>query len=189
MDYFNKRENVDLYSSMMQNYDNSFIINEVKKILPQNSSLLELGMGTGVDLISLSQYYSVIGSDYSPLFISDFKQKSNLNVCVLNAVTIDINKKFDCIFSNKVLQHLSIDDFSISLVNQSKHLTKNGILFITLWHGEHREEFECNGALRFVYYDEKTLKKLLPNTIQLENIILYSEFEKDDSIIIILKLT
>ncbi len=187
MDYFMSRQNVDLYTGMMADYDNSFIINEVKKAVPSGSLLLEVGMGTGADLLCLAQHYNVTGSDSSPLFVDDFKQKSNLDVCVLDAVTMDIDKKFDCIFSNKVLQHLSKAEFLASLKNQSLHLNNNGILFFTLWHGEPREEFEFDGALRFVYYDASSIKSLVPKGLKLEQIILYPEFEKDDSMIVILR--
>ncbi len=188
MDYFSNRKNVDLYSSMMEGYDNRFIIEEIQKKLPIGSTLLELGMGTGADLISLSEIYKVMGSDNSPLFVSDFKKKSKLNVCVLDAVTVDIDQKFDCIFSNKVLQHLSKDDFSLSLKQQSKHLNENGILFFTLWHGKPREEFEFNGELRFVYYDEPSLQSLIPNELTIENIVHYAEFENNDSMLVVLRL-
>ncbi len=188
MDYFSERKNVDLYSSMMEGYDSSFIVGEVAKRLPKGATLLELGMGTGADLIALSEKYEVIGSDTSPLFVSDFKLKSDIEVQTLDAVTVEIDKKFDCIFSNKVLQHLSKDAFVTSLKNQSKHLNENGMLFFTLWHGTPREEFELEGALRFVYYDKATLESLVPKELDVENITYYAEFEKNDSMIVILRI-
>ncbi len=188
MSFFTKRENVDLYSSMMQGYDNSFLMKEIKKVLPKSSSLLELGMGTGIDLLSLSEEYEVIGSDYSQLFVDDFHKISEIEAVVLDAVSVNINNKFDCIYSNKVLQHLSKKDFVISLKNQAKRLKNNGILFFTLWNGEYREEFEFDGELRFVYYNRKIIEKLLPDELKIERILTYSEFEDDDSIIIILRL-
>ncbi len=188
MDYFNKRKNVDLYRSMMDGYDNRFLMDEVSKALPKGSTLLELGMGTGADLLSLSEKYTVLGSDSSPLFVHDFKMKSALEVFVLDAVTVDIDKKFDCIFSNKVLQHLSKEDFAISLKNQAAHLNKNGILFFTLWHGTPREEFEFDGELRFTYYDSAALKALVPKELLIENLTLYPEFEENDSMLVVLRL-
>ncbi len=187
MDYFKNRKNVDLYTEMMADYDNNFVISEVSKILPKGSRLLELGMGTGVDLISLSSEYDVIGSDSSHLFVKDFKKKSDIEVMVLDAVDINISRYFDCIYSNKVLQHLSKEDFIKSLNSQSRHLSTNGIIYATLWTGEYREEFEFDGQLRFVYYDETTLKNLIPNELQLEQLIYYSEFETNDSLIMILR--
>ncbi len=187
MKYFMNRENVDLYTEMMGEYDNTFIINEVNKILPKGSSILELGMGTGVDLIALSETYNVVGSDNSQFFVDDFKNKSDIEVMLLDAVDINISDSFDCIFSNKVLQHLSKEDFVKSLKSQYEHLLANGMIFATLWAGEYREEFEFDGQLRFVYYDEKTLRKLIPEELKLEQVIYYSEFEGNDSFIVILR--
>ncbi len=62
-------------------------------------------MGTGVDLITLSEAYNVVGSDSSQIFIDDFKKKSDIEVMVLDAVDININRSFDCIYSNKVLSY------------------------------------------------------------------------------------
>ncbi len=187
MEYFMNRKNVDLYTEMMKEYDNKFIISSVNKILPKGSTLLELGMGTGVDLISLSETYKVIGSDSSQLFVDDFKIKSNIKVIVLDAVDVNINCNFDCIYSNKVLQHLSTQDFTKSLKSQCDHLSASGIIFATLWAGEYREEFEFDGQLRFVYYDESILKKLIPEELELEQLVYYTEFELNDSFIIVLR--
>ncbi len=187
MEYFKSRENVDLYTEMMTDYDNDFIISKVIDILPKGSRLLELGMGTGADLISLSDIYDVIGSDSSKLFVDDFKGKSIIEVIVLDAVDVNINCTFDCIYSNKVLQHLSKEDFVKSLNSQCARLSTNGIIFATLWSGEYHEEFEFDGQLRFVYYDETTLKKLIPKGLELEQLTYYSEFEPNDSLIIVLR--
>lgn len=187
MDYFKQRKNVDLYTNMMKGYDNSFVIGQVEKILPQNSTLLEIGMGTGLDLISLSQKYNVVGSDYSRFFVEDFKLKSDLEVFVLDAVNIDIDRKFDCIYSNKVLQHLSKDEFRSSLISQYEHLNKDGIIFLTLWYGEYREEYESDGQLRFIYYNEKAIENIIPKQLKIENVVLYSEFDYNDSMIVVLR--
>ncbi len=187
MEYFKIRQNVDVYTKMMSQYDNSFVISEIKKILPKGLSLLELGMGTGLDLIELSKDYNVIGSDSSHLFIDDFKNISDIKVMILDAVDFNINQKFDCIYSNKVLQHLSNKDFLKSLQCQSEHLSNNGIIFSTLWSGEYKEEFMFDGQLRFIYYNKAILEKLIPKELGIFKIIYYSEFEANDSLIMVLK--
>lgn len=185
MNYYEKRENVDFYTKMMEGYDNHFILEQVEKVLPPKSTLLELGIGTGLDLIELSKNYNVVGSDVSKLFLADFKRKSDLEVHQLDATTVDIDKTFDCIYSNKVLQHLSKEDFITSLQNQCTHVNKNGILFHTLWKGEYHEEFTM--GLRCIYYNKEILERIVPQELHIENIILYSEFEPDDSLILILR--
>ena len=186
MSYFKNRHNVDVYTDMMTGFDNHFVITQVQKVLPVNASLLELGMGTGLDLVSLSTYYQVVGSDYSPHFIDDFKRTSDLEVYELDAITLGINRKFDCIYSNKVLQHLPIQEMRTSLINQCLHLNENGIIFMTLWHGSHREEFEFDGQLRFIYYDRDSMERLVPEGWIFKHFITYAEFEAQDSIIVVL---
>ena len=186
MGFFQDRDSVDQYTQMMEGYDNTFVIGAVENILPFHATLLELGMGTGLDLVSLSKKYKVVGSDYAPLFIADFQEKSNLEVCVLDAIQVDINRKFDCIYSNKVLQHLSPEDFVTSLKNQCNHLNHKGIIFMTLWHGSYREEYEQDGQLRFVYYDKNSLEKIIPSSLSFQFLLLYSEFEDDDSMAVVL---
>ncbi len=187
MNYFKKRENVDLYTKMMEEYDNAFVISKIKDILPKHSTILEIGMGTGNDLIELSEEYDVLGSDNSKYFVEDFKKKYNIEAIMLDAISIDINKKFDCIYSNKVLQHLSKEEFIQSLVNQGKHIHDNGMIFMTLWKGEYKETFEFDNQLRFVYYNEGTLRKIVPAGLVIHDIIYYREFDDNDSIILILK--
>lgn len=182
-----KRNNVDLYTRMMDGYDNSFVMKQLENVLPKQSKLLELGMGTGADLIALSKNYQVTGSDQSPLFVADFKKKSTLPVYVLDAVTMEIKEKFDCIYSNKVLQYLTEEQLKQSLTRQSEHLNKDGILFMTLWHGTPRKESMLDGEYDMFYYDEATIKALLPSDLKLETCLLYEEFEKNDSMIVILK--
>lgn len=189
MNFYHKPENVQQYRSMMADYDNSTVLHMVREVLPFGSSLLELGMGTGLDLLDLSQNYQVIGSDFSPVFVSDFRREHpEIPVYELNAVDFSLNKKFDCIYSNKVLYHLSAVDFQKSLQIQAEHLSENGIIFLTLWLREFREKV-YEEDLRFTYYTEKDIENLLPKNLQIEKMTRYAEMEADDSIAVILRRT
>ncbi len=187
MNYFLDEDNVRTYTDMISDYDNTYIMNELHKFLPQHSSLLELGMGTGKDLVTLAKTYNVIGSDYSPIFIRSFQQISNIPVMVLNAIDVNIEQNFDCIYSNKVLQHLTPSDMATSLEHQAIHLNSGGILFFTLWQGAHREELMFDDSLRFTYYTEEDVKKVIPTRLKVETITSYSEFETDDSLLVVLR--
>ena len=189
MNYFLKKENVEVYEQMMQEYDNTFIIQEIENIVPDNATILELGMGTGADLIALAEKYQVLGSDYSPIFIDKFKEKYDLNVCVLDAVTVEIRETFDCIFSNKVLQHLTVEEFIESLNNQGDHLNFDGVLIFTLWKGEHKESLMFDGDLRFIYYNEMVLNQIIPEQFQVQEMKTYTEMESDDSLFVVLRLS
>ncbi len=183
MNYFNKIENVEKYRLSMHAYDNRFIINTVTKIAKPGGTLLELGMGTGLDLIALSNYYEVLGSDASNLFIDAFKKQSSIPVINLNAIYFNLAKTFDVIYSNKLLSYLNDKEVKQSLVAQAKHLNANGKLIATLWLGE--DQSETYDELTCYYYSLKALKKLLPKDLLLEEVITYSELDKNDSIIIV----
>lgn len=188
MNYFMKKENVDKYSEMVKDYNGSWLIDKLSAFLPINSSVLELGMGTGHDFDLLSKKYKVIGTDNSPIFIKNYKAKnSNANVMLLDAIHVDIDKTFNCIFSNKVLQHLTKEQFIESLNNQKRRLTPHGIIFMTLWEGKYREELMCDNQLRFTYYTKEDLIEIVQDNFIILDISLYKECENNDSILVVLQ--
>ena len=114
---------------MTRDYDACRICAKVKEVLPLRCTLLELGMGLGKDLLALSKYYRVTGSDYSPLFLDEFCSKHpEIEVLEVNAANFSLNNKFDCIYSNKVLYHLSAPEFRRSLQLQAEHLNDQGMI-------------------------------------------------------------
>lgn len=173
---------------MLKGYDGSWIMDKLNKYLTDGASVLELGMGAGLDLDLLSRKYTVLGTDNSPLFIEDYKVKNTgTEVRLLDAIVMDIDEKFDCIFSNKVLQHFTREDFITSLKNQNHHLNPNGILFMTLWEGEHREELMFDNQLRFTYYTKNDIKEISNNNFKVINIEHYTELENNDSLLVVLQ--
>lgn len=186
MNFYHQRENVDLYNEMARNYDPGLLVKRVREYLPNHSTLLELGMGPGTDLLALSKYYEVTGSDVSPVFLDDFRSAHlEIEVLEVDAANFSLDRKFDCIFSNKVLYHLSVPDVQESLRLQVKHLNDGGIIVMTLWYGAHREEFY--EGLRFVYYTEQEIRELIPDGLKIETIERYTEMEQDDSLLVVLK--
>lgn len=129
MNFYHKQGNVALYKDMTRDYDACRICAKVKEVLPLRCTLLELGMGLGKDLLALSKYYRVTGSDYSPLFLDEFCSKHpEIEVLEVNAANFSLNNKFDCIYSNKVLYHLSAPEFRRSLQLQAEHLNDQGMI-------------------------------------------------------------
>lgn len=187
MGFFDKKENVDDYIKMVQEYDFSFVKNAITTHLSPGATLLEIGMGPGVDLLVLAQQYKVTGSDASTIFVDRFKtlyRDSMIPVLQLDARTLNIQTKFDCIYSNKVLMHLKKEEMTISLKRQSELLNDGGIIFATLWYGNSEEKY---GELLFNYYNEKTIPDLLPKELEISTLERYTEENKDDSFYMILK--
>lgn len=190
MKFFMKEENVNQYIEMTKEYDPTSIVNKVKKYLPKGSTLLELGMGEGRDLELLSKEYKVVGSDNSEVFINKYKEKNKgIEVLPIDATMMNTERIFDCIYSNKVLHHLTKKDFIKSLNLQKNNLNNKGIIFMTLWNGEYREEIMFDGEIRFTYYLENDIREIVKNDYDIVTIETYNEFEEheNDSLLVILR--
>ncbi len=190
MKFFMKEENVNQYIEMTREYDPTSIVNKVKKYLPKGSTLLELGMGEGRDLELLSKEYKVVGSDNSEVFINKYKEKNKgIEVLPIDAIMMNTERTFDCIYSNKVLHHLTKKDFIKSLNLQKNNLNNKGIIFMTLWNGEYREEIMFDGEIRFTYYLENDIREIVKNDYDIVTIETYNEFEEheNDSLLVILR--
>ena len=111
MGFFDTEKGVEKYITMAEGYDGVELIKILQKYLSKDSTVLELGMGPGKDLDILKESYTVTGSDNSQIFLDKYKENhQDADVLLLDAVNIPTNRKFDCIYSNKVLHHLSKED-------------------------------------------------------------------------------
>jgi trans-aconitate methyltransferase len=116
MDYYKQERNVKEYIKMAEGFDGQKLITELINHLPRNSSVLEIGMGPGKDIPLLEKYYKVTGSDNSDLFIDRYrKAHPNVDLIFLDAITIETDRKFQGIYSNKVLIHLTREEFKNSI--------------------------------------------------------------------------
>lgn len=185
MNYWNSKKNVEEYIKIAERYDSQDLIEILKKYLPQGSSVLELGMGSGKDLDILNKTFKATGTDISTIFIEIYKKKQkNADVFILDAITLKTDRKFDCIYSNKTLQHLTKSEFKQSLKKQKELLNPNGIVFHSLWEGDKEEKY---GNLLSVYYTKKKLENIVRNDYDIVEIALYTETEVNDSLFMILK--
>jgi trans-aconitate methyltransferase len=183
--YFDDLENVQEYMKMVAGYDGQDLIKNLEAYLKPGSTLLELGMGPGKDLDLLQKKYAVTGSDSSEVFLELYrKQNPAVDLLKLDALTLNTDRKFDCIYSNKVLHHLKRDTLPISLEKQHELLNPDGILFHTFWKGKGEE---IHHDLLFVYYTQDDLISIVPDRYKILKNVLYKEDEKDDSIILILQ--
>ncbi len=165
---------------MSRKYDGRELIAKLKDYLPKGATVLELGMGPGKDLDILSQSYSVTGSDNSALFLNLYrKKKKDADLLLIDAVTIKTERKFDCIYSNKVLHHLTREQLSLSLQRQKQLLNKGGILLHSFWYGDGEERHH---NLLFTYYTKSNLTELVKDHLKVLEIEKYKEMENDDSL-------
>ena len=185
MSYFDDPKNVEDYIKMAEGYDGRELIDTLTSHLPPGATVLELGMGPGKDFELLSEHSQVTGSDYSATFIERYRQKdAAANLLQLDAVTLDIDRTFNCIYSNKVLHHLSRDELRQSFQNQARVLNDEGLLFHSFWYGDKEEEFS---GLRFVYYTEATLAEVIGDVYEIVESERYTEMDEGDSFYVVLR--
>lgn len=185
MGYFDDRKRAEEYIEMAVGYDGRDLIEVLKEYLPEGASLLELGMGPGTDLDLLGQSYQVTGSDCAQPFLDIYREEHDEgDLLLLDARTIDTDRKFDGIYSNKVLHHLSEDELRLSLLRQAEILKPQGFLFHSFWYGDEEEFFH---GLRFRQYTEEMLLRIVEPRFEVLAMERYSEMEQDDSIYLVLE--
>jgi trans-aconitate methyltransferase len=181
--YYNDSGNARDYIRMAAPYDGKVLREKLADYLVPGSGVLELGMGPGKDLEVLSSQYRVTGSDLSEPFVEMFRQRHpRLEVLILDACTIEVERKFDCIFSNKVLHHLNEKELVESLLRQKEILNPNGIIAHSFWEGDREEVLS---GLTFRYYRKKYLEELIGRNYKIIFSEIYTEVFPDDSIAII----
>jgi len=185
MGFFDTEKGVEQYIKLTEGYDGAELITVLEKYLPEDSTILELGMGPGRDADILKKSYAVTGSDNSQIFLDKYKKNNpDADLLLLDATSLQTEQKFDCIYSNKVLHHLTKEDLVKSLQRQKEILNPNGIVFHSFWKGNKTENME---GLIFTYYEMDDLKKITGNDFEILAIETYTEMEKFDSIYVILR--
>jgi SAM-dependent methyltransferase len=170
---------------MADGYDGRELIEILRSYVPSDSSVLELGMGPGVDLALLQPYFQATGSDSSSIFVNRYLAlEPSADVLVLDAVDIDTERRFDAIYSNKVMHHLPKEDAGRSLTAQHRTLNPGGIALHSLWFGDELEEHH---GLRFQQYTAESFSELLNEQFEVLESKCYAEMETDDSLSVVLR--
>ena len=181
--YYKTKESVKEYIRLAKDVSGKQLIEKLKRILPTNSVLLEIGSGPGTDWKILSESYKVIGSDNSTEFLNHLvNENPNGEFLELDAVTLKTDHNFDGIYSNKVMHHLTSHELIDSIKRQYEILNSNGIICHSFWKGEGSEIFK---GLFVNYHNEVDLKEVFKNYFEILLIENYKEFENDDSILLI----
>lgn len=181
--YYKDKKTVDEYIKMAEGINGKQLIDSLKTYLKPGAKLLEIGSGPGSDFSILKKDFQVTGSDYSLEFLKHLKNAFKNDVFLhLDAGSLETNQKFEGIYSNKVLQHLTNKELAISIVKQTEILQDEGIICHSFWKGEEEEIF--NGL--FVNYQSaRSLRELFEKYFKVLVLKEYKEFEDGDSILLI----
>lgn len=164
---------------------NQIAVQAIVDHLQAGSRLLEIGMGHGKEIGRLQEKFHVTGSDISQAFINMYQEiDPEADLLKLDAITLETDRKFDCIYSNKLLHLLPQDRLRDSFCRQYEILSPGGILCHTLWYGD--KKIEVKGQWIY-YYTEKTLKDYLNDYFEILLAMPYMEILRDDSLLLILK--
>jgi SAM-dependent methyltransferase len=185
MGYYDDEKNVEQYIQMAEGYDGALLIDVLRQHLASGSTVLELGMGPGKDLLLLARHFKVTGSDSSSIFVERFRaQHPGVDVMQLDAITMDTDRQFDAVYSNKVLYHLTGEQLRQSFEQQQRILRPGGLALHSFWYGDGQEDMH---GLHFAYYDDAQLRALAEPYFDIVQGERYTEMEANDSLYIVLK--
>ena len=181
--YYHTEESADEYIRLSEGFSGAALIDKLNQYLPEGSSLLELGSGPGKDFELLSKKHKVTGSDYSLEFVKRLRTKhAHAQFFELNASSLKIDQVFDCIYSNKVMHHLTDEELKQSVLRQGEILKPEGIICHSFWKGEGDEVFK---GLFVNYHNKSGLLKLFEDAFDILRLEEYKEFEDNDSLLLI----
>lgn len=182
-EYYKTEESVNEYIKLAKDVNGQELIDKLEKHLQANSVLLEIGSGPGSDWEILNKLYTVVGSDNSVEFLNHLISTNPKGEFLeLDAITLKTEKKFDAIYSNKVLHHLADNDLRVSIKRQAEILNPNGIICHSFWKGEGSETFK---GLFVNYHIELMLREFYKEYFDILSIESYNEFEDGDSLLLI----
>ncbi|MGL4759881.1 MAG: methyltransferase domain-containing protein [Sarcina sp.] len=174
MNCFNNRETVEKFLKGHKNYDGRIAL-ILRSYLKKGASVLNIGLNNGKDFEVLKQTYDTVAIDGSEFFIDIYKENNKgSEVYQLNDIKLDISKKFDCIFSNKLINHFTVDELTESLKNQANLLEAGGKAFHFYCDGEGEILL---GGVTLNMYDEKILREVVPSEFE---IVKFSKYLLDN---------
>lgn len=183
VNYYHSRASVNEYISLSKDVSGRELIEKFNLILPKKSTVLELGSGPGTDWKILSENHTVIGSDNSKEFLRHLNRQCPKGKFIeLDAVSLNTQLKFDGIYSNKVLHHLTDHDLLQSAKKQSELLKGGGIICHSFWKGMGSEIFK---GLFVNYHTKEDLEKVFNPYFDNLSIEPYAEFDTDDSLLLL----
>jgi ubiquinone/menaquinone biosynthesis C-methylase UbiE len=185
MEYYKTDSSVEEYIRLAKDFNGADLIEKLKVSLSTGSSVLEIGSGPGSDWEILKRDFDATGSDFSPQFLERLiKKYPQGEFLALDATTLDTDRQFDGIYSNKVLHHLQDDKIKSSILKQNDLLNHNGIVCHSFWKGEGSEVFK---GLFVNYHTRESLKSIFEAKFEILLMEDYKEFEDNDSILLIAK--
>jgi cyclopropane fatty-acyl-phospholipid synthase-like methyltransferase len=181
--YYEDETNVNQYIQFTPAHDGALLVEALTAYLDKGSSVLEIGMGPGKDYKAMSQDFKVTGSDRSKRFLELYREKdAAADLLHLDARSLDTERTFDAVFSNKALIHLTPDELQQSFERQHEVLNDNGLIMHSFWNGEGEYVMK---ELTLVYHNEKDLTRMLEDSFDIVALEQHAKMADGDSIYVI----
>ena len=132
----------------------------------------------------MGRRFRATGSDNSRIFVDRARAADpNADVLTLDAVTLETDRRFDAIYSNKVLHQLTPDDLARSLGAQHRVLKPKGIALHSFWYGD---RLEVDRGEHCRYYTEQTFADQVGESFEIVESGRYTEIVDNDSLFVVL---
>ena len=183
MGFYDDPDSVDEYEKMCEGYDGSQIFETLERHLDPGKSILEIGCGPGNDIASLKINYQVVGSDNSEEFLKRCRNRHpDVEFINVDAIKLNIDRQFDCVYSNKVLHHLASEELILSFKRQREVIVDGGLFAHSFWIGD--TEFEKDG-MYFRFHNRESLIDLIGDYFEVLEVLDYKEFDDGDSLFVV----
>ena len=118
--------------------------------LLKGKKILDVGFGSGRDMLYFrSKGYEVYGIDNEPSFVEHAKALG-LQVCLEDVLTFQTEERFDGIWANASLLHLSKKRMADAIDRLKGLLKKGGVLFVSLKEGDGETIDEKGRAMTYI---------------------------------------
>ena len=176
LEYYNKNSNE--YYDMTVTSDMKNIYDKFLNEIPKESSILDLGCGSGRDSLHfIKKGYSVTALDGSAELakLASNLIKKEVIVCTFQA--IELAEKFDGIWACASLLHLNKEDLKDVLNKLYKNLKDNGYFYLSFKYGDNEYIDEKNRY--FNCFTEESIKAFIENNT---NFKIVDTIDSEDSL-------
>lgn len=181
--YYENEQNVANYIKFTPAHDSALLIDLLTAELPAGASVLELGMGPGKDFKRLSEHFKATGSDFSHTFLNRYRALDDTaDLIHLDARSLETDRRFDAVYSNKALIHFSAAELQQSFDRQHAVLNDQGLILHSFWYGEGEAEFS---GLTLVYHNERDLADMLGERFEILALERHAKMADGDSIYVL----
>ena len=184
-DFYEIEKNVEHYIEFTPAHDGTLLVELFDRYVPDGASVLELGMGPGKDFTLLSERFRMTGSDFSHLVLDRYRKiDPDADLMHLDAHTMETDRRFDGIFSNNALIHMSPEELQQSFDRQHAVLNPDGVMLHSFWYGDGDKEFD---DLTLVYHNERDLTAMLEESFDIVELERHAKMADGDSIYVIVR--